>query len=210
MKFKYIPLLLFFLILFSYTNGQEISMEGRIMDTIRNSLEFANILAVPQEVEKRTAFCISDKEGHYKLLLRKGIQYNLEISYLGYKKIVYPVKIMENATKDFVLTPFIESLQEVVVLEQRPPVTIKEDTIIYRTEIFASGEERKLREILKKLPGVEVDKEGNVNVNGKKVDKLLVEGKTFFTGDTKLGVNNIPADAVDEVVVLNNYNEVSF
>ena len=96
------------------------------------------------------------------------------------------------------------------MVETEMAIIVKQDTIIYRTDQFRTGEERKLREVLKKLPGVEVDREGNVSVNGKRVTKLLVEGKTFFTGDTKMGVNNIPADAVDEVVALDNYNEVAF
>jgi hypothetical protein len=89
-------------------------------------------------------------------------------------------------------------------------VIVKEDTITYRTDQFKTGEERKLRDILKKLPGIEVDREGNVKVNGKPVTKFMVDGKEFFTGDEKLGVNNIPADAVDEVEALDNYSEVSF
>src|SRR5690606_14735057 len=64
--------------------------------------------------------------------------------------------------------------------------------------------------VLKNLPGVEVDREGNVTINGKKVTRLMVEGKTFFTGDPKLGVNNIPADVVEEVEALDNYSEIAF
>src|SRR5699024_917475 len=78
------------------------------------------------------------------------------------------------------------------------------------TDKFKTGDERKLREVLKKLPGVEVDREGNVKVNGKKVSKLMVDGQDFFGGDTKLGVNNIPADAVDEVEAIDDYHEVDF
>src|SRR5699024_12843199 len=86
-------------------------------------------------------------------------------------------------------------------------IVVREDTITYRIDKFITGDERKLRDVLKKLPGVEGDREGNVTVNGKKVDKLMVDGQDFFGGDTKLGVNHIPADAVDEVEAIKNYNE---
>src|SRR5699024_4411426 len=89
-------------------------------------------------------------------------------------------------------------------------MVVREDTITYRTDKFITGDERKLRDVLKKLPGVEVDREGNVTVNGKKVDKLMVDGQDFFGGDTKLGVNHIPADAVDEVETIDDYHEVAF
>ena len=98
-------------------------------------------------------------------------------------------------------------LDEVVI---ELPVTVKQDTIIYNTDKFVNGSERKLKNVLKKLPGVEVDKNGGVTVQGKKVTKLLVDGKKFFGGGTKLGVENIPANAVDNVEVIDNYNEVSF
>ncbi|MBF6608948.1 MAG: TonB-dependent receptor, partial [Flavobacterium sp.] len=71
-----------------------------------------------------------------------------------------------------------------------------------------TGTERKLEDVLKKLPGVEVNADGEVEVEGKRVSKLMVEGKDFFDGDTKLGVKNIPADAIDKVQVLRNYNEI--
>ncbi|WP_281756595.1 carboxypeptidase regulatory-like domain-containing protein, partial [Neptunitalea chrysea] len=110
---------------------------------------------------------------------------------------------------NFTLTEKNELLDEVVITS-RLPITIKKDTIIYNVDSFVNGKERKLRDILKKLPGAEVDREGNVTVNGKKVTKVMVEGKTFFTGDSKLAVNNIPADAVDKVEILDDYNEVAF
>jgi hypothetical protein len=80
---------------------------------------------------------------------------------------------------------------------------------VYNADSFKTGTERKLEDVLKKLPGVEVNADGEVEVEGKKVTKLMVEGKDFFDGDTKLGVKNIPADAIDKVQVLRNYNENS-
>jgi hypothetical protein len=88
------------------------------------------------------------------------------------------------------------------------PVSIKGDTIVYNADSFKSGTEKKLEDVLKKLPGVEVNADGEVQVEGKKVSKLMVEGKDFFDGDTKLGVKNIPADAIDKIQVLRNYNEI--
>src|SRR5690606_4819243 len=78
------------------------------------------------------------------------------------------------------------------------PVSIKGDTIVYNADSFTSGTERKLGDVLKKLPGVEVDEDGGIKVEGKEVTKLMVEGKDFFDGDTKIGVQNIPADAVED------------
>jgi hypothetical protein len=128
---------------------------------------------------------------------------------LGYK----PQKLTiittdQDLVKNFILQENPDQLDEVRI-EYTPPIVVKKDTLIYDVSRFATGEERKLRESLKKLPGVEVDREGNVKVNGKQVTKVLVENKPFFTGNSKLAVNNIPANAVDKVEVLDNYNEVA-
>ena len=80
----------------------------------------------------------------------------------------------------------------------------------YDVKSFANGNERKMKEVLEKLPGVEVDKKGNVTVQGKKVTKMLVEGKSFFGGGSKLAVENIPADALDKIEVIDHFNEVGF
>ncbi len=200
---------LFFLISICISQGQEITLQGKLTDTLLSPLENANILAIPSNKGNTIAFSISDGNGNYKLSLKKDNPYALEISYLGYQKISVLINLKENTKRDFRLVASNESLDE-IILKQKLAVSVKKDTITYQTDVFATGEERKLREVLKKLPGVEVDREGNVKVNGKKVDKFLVEGKPFFTGDTKLGVNNIPADVVAEVEVLDNYNEVAF
>ncbi|EKT3967026.1 hypothetical protein JE952_000964 [Flavobacterium psychrophilum] len=67
-----------------------------------------------------------------------------------------------------------------------------------------------MKEILEKLPGVEVDKNGGVTVQGKKVTKMMVEGKSFFGGGSKLAVENIPADALDKIEVIDHFNQVGF
>ncbi|HAH37055.1 MAG TPA: TonB-dependent receptor, partial [Algoriphagus sp.] len=97
----------------------------------------------------------------------------------------------------------------VVEVVSELPVTMKGDTLTYKTDAFTTGSERKLEHVLEKLPGFQVDENGEVKVQGKKVDKVWVDGKTFFDGDTKLATKNLSANAVDRVQVLKNFNEVS-
>jgi hypothetical protein len=89
------------------------------------------------------------------------------------------------------------------------PVTISGDTLVYNADSFNKGTERKLEDVLENLPGVEINDDGQVEVEGKVVTKLMVEGKDFFDGDSKLATKNIPSNAVDKVQVLKNYSEVS-
>lgn len=189
--------------------AQSNQINGIITDTLNTPLPFTNILAKPQSQDVDMAFAISDEKGKYKLALDKSQDYIITVSFLGFKSQSFKVNITENITKNIKLKLADNELDEVIIIRDNP-VIVKEDTITYRTDVFTTGEERKLRQILKKLPGVEVDKQGGVLVNGKKVNKLLVDGKIFFGGGTKLGVENIPADAVSEVEVIDNYNEVAF
>jgi hypothetical protein len=189
--------------------SQNVYLNGEIQDSLLSPLVYANIFAVPQNNNLEITYAISDNKGTYSLKLVKNETYELTISYLGYtpQKITLNVA-NKNIVKDFTLKENPNQL-ETVELNYTPPVTVKKDTITYSVDKFTTGEERKLSEVLKKLPGVEVDRVGNVMVQGKKVTKVLVEDKIFFTGDSKLAVNNIPADAVDKVEVLDNYNEVA-
>ncbi|WP_299102421.1 carboxypeptidase-like regulatory domain-containing protein [uncultured Winogradskyella sp.] len=193
----------------SMINAQEIQVTGKVTDSSQNQLPYANILAVPNTENQEIRFAITEKDGSYKLSLVKNISYDITVSYLGYKPNIHSlISINQDLIKNFVLIEKPNQLDEVTI-NYIPPVVVKTDTTTYDITKFVTGEERKLRDALKKLPGVEVDREGNVMVQGKKVTKVLVENKTFFTGNSKLAVNNIPADAVEKVEVLDNYNEVA-
>lgn len=207
MKKNLLIALCLFITVIQYVNAQKITLKGSVKDSINEILSYANVIAKPLDKSKRLQFAITDTEGNYRFLFNKGDSINIEISYLGYKTLTYLFIANKSTTKDFILEFSNEKLDEIVI---EMPVTVKGDTTTYRTDKFTTGEERKLRNVLKKLPGVDVDKNGNVTVQGRKVTKMLVDGKKFFGGNSKLAVNNIPADAIDQVQVIDNYNEVSF
>ncbi|MBQ0786336.1 MAG: carboxypeptidase-like regulatory domain-containing protein, partial [Oceanihabitans sp.] len=189
--------------------SQKTTIQGKITDTLQTSLSNANILAVPEAENSEIRFAITNQQGEYKLKLEQNNIYKITVSYFGFlpENLTVNTKA-DNLTHNFTLQENPDQLDE-VILNYTPPVIIKKDTTIYSVDKFTTGEERKLKDVLKKLPGVEVDRQGNVTVQGKRVTRVLVEDKTFFNGNSKLAVKNIPADAVDEVVVLDNYNEVA-
>ncbi len=187
--------------------SQKTTLTGFIKDSLQNPLPYTNIIAKPKDVSKNLQFAITDNEGYYRLILQKGDTITISISYLGYQPIDYEFVALKSTQKDFILQQSSEQLDEVVI---EMPVTVRGDTTIYKTSKFIDGTERKLKNVLKRLPGVEVDKNGKVTLQGKKVTKMLVDGKKFFGGNSKLAVENIPANAVGSVEVIDNYNEVSF
>lgn len=199
-------------ILFSFFSfSQSNTLTGVIVDESNKPLEGANIIAKPSQSNLNIKFSIADNKGRYKLELDKNVIYEITVSYIGFIDEVFIVEPSSNVkTHDFKLKASGEILKEIVIKHDFKPLVVKKDTLIYDVKSFTNGNERKLKEQLEKLPGVEVDKNGGVKVQGKKVTKFLVEGDSFFGGGTKLGVENIPANAVDKVEVIDHFNEVGF
>lgn len=189
--------------------SQNIRFEGSVLESGKTPLEMANVMAVNQATKGVDAYAITNDKGKFVLNLKQNSTYNIKVSYLGMQNKEFSVTTnTENMTQNISLEPGGIEIEGVEIVREMP-VSIKGDTIVYNADSFKTGTERKLEDVLKKMPGVEVNADGEVEVEGKKVTKLMVEGKDFFDGDTKLGVKNIPADAIDKVQVLRNYNENS-
>ena len=203
---KSIVLALFFITTLSF--AQSVKLEGLITDSKTVGLEMANVLAVNKATKAMDAYAITNDKGKFILNLKPNTSYVLKVSYLGMQNMdLEIITTSENSIKNIALEEGGIELDGVEIVREMP-VSIKGDTIVYNADSFKSGTERKLEDLLKKLPGVEVNADGEIEVEGKKVSKLMVEGKDFFDGDTKLGVKNIPADAIDKIQVLRNYSEI--
>ncbi len=200
-----------FIFAFLFTSicfSQSVRFDGFIQDEQKNPLEMANIMAVNTATKAMDSYGITNDKGKFQLTLKPNTSYSIKVSYLGMKSKEIAVSTQSvNIVQNIVMDDAGIELQGVEIVREMP-VSIKGDTIVYNADSFKSGTEKKLEDVLKKLPGVEVNADGEIEVEGKKVSKLMVEGKDFFDGDTKLGVKNIPADAIDKIQVLRNYNEV--
>lgn len=206
MKKLYVLLIL---LISTISFSQNIRFEGIVQDSEKAPLEMANIMATNQGTKSMDAYAITNDKGKFVLNLKPNSTYSIKLSYLGMQnKEITVTTESQNITQNITMESSGTELEGVEIVREMP-VSIKGDTIVYNADSFKTGTERKLEDVLKKLPGVEVNADGEVEVEGKKVSKLMVEGKDFFDGDTKLGVKNIPADAIDKVQVLRNYNENS-
>lgn len=205
---KFIFLLLFYS---TFTFSQTHSFTGIVTDEDNNPLESANVIAKPLQKNANIKFAIVDNNGRYKLELETNIAYEITVSYISYKDEMLNIDANSKISSyNFKLISTGEQLNEIIIKYDFKPIVIKKDTLTYNVKAFSNGNERKMREVLEKLPGVEVDKNGVVTVQGKKVTKMLVEGRSFFGGGSKLAVENIPADALDKIEVIDHFNEVGF
>lgn len=186
----------------------QIKMQGVVKDSIGQPLELANVIAINQSTQALESYSITSADGKYKLGLSKASVYTIQVSYIGMKTIS---KVMNTEASDIDnnFTLYQENALDEIELTYEMPVTVKGDTIVYNADSFKNGTERKLEDILEKLPGVEVTDDGEIEVEGRIVSKVMVDGKDFFDGDSKIATKNIPSNAVDKVEVLKNYAEVS-
>jgi hypothetical protein len=206
---KYI---LFFalIICFATSFAQNKIIKGQITDSLHNPLSYANIVVEKVNDSLKTRFFIADEKGYYRFNVKTTDTYKVTVYYLGYKP--QPFIIKENSNhlkKNIILRQKIDELEEVVI-KFEIPVVIKEDTITYNVKKFATGRERKLKDLLKKLPGMEVNRKGEIVVMGKEVRFLLVDNKPFFGGSTKLGVENIPSNIIDKIEIIEDYSAIPF
>lgn len=210
-RFKTHITLLLFHFTFILAYAQNTIVSGTVTDTLNNALENANIIAMPKSQSLSLQFSITDNKGHYKLQLDKSSDWEITVSYLSHldKTFVLSKNDLFDIL-DFKLIPTGEQLKEIIISHEYKPVIVKKDTLIYDVSAFINNSDRKLKDVLGNMPGVEVNKDGTVTVQGKKVTQLLVEGKSFFGGGSKLAVENIPADVLDKIEVIDHFNTVGF
>ena len=196
------------LLLVSCVSFSQVQLTGVVKDSIGNPLEMANVIALDTVAKKIASFGFTDTNGNFTLDLKTNTTYNVKISYIGFTEISKFIETKESNVS-FTYTMYDDEMLDGISIVSKMPVTIKGDTIIYNADSFKNGTERKLEDILEKLPGVEINDAGEIEVEGNKVEKVMIDGKDFFDGDSKLATKNIPSNAVDKIQVLRNFSDVS-
>ncbi|RYZ50337.1 MAG: TonB-dependent receptor, partial [Sphingobacteriales bacterium] len=189
-------------------------LKGKIIDsTSKQALGYATVTVFKAADTAIITYRLSDPEGVFKV---PGIPFDLNcrvvISFSGYSIYRKEFRISANeSTVDLgsiYMLPDAKSLDEVLVIAERPPVVVKKDTIEFNASAFKTLPNALVEDLLKKLPGVQVDRDGNIAVNGKPVNRILVDGKVFFGDDPKMATRNLPANVIDKVQVTDDKEEL--
>jgi hypothetical protein len=202
---KKIVFTLFLLCFLTNFAQNAIVLKGKIIDQNTSMpLESATIYLKSVKDSVVVDYTISDKKGDFEIKTKKNDKaVFFKIAYIGYAD--YSEKLDNLSTdKDFgfiKLSENINTLNEVVVASEIPPITIKKDTLEFNAASFKVGPDANVEALLKQLPGVEIDEEGRITVNGKEVNNILVNGKPFFGKDGKIATQNLPSDIIDKVQV---------
>lgn len=190
------------------------TLKGRIIDsTNKQPLSLATVTVFKAADTAIITYRLSDPEGNFKV---PGIPFDLNcrvvISFSGFSIFRKEFTISAGeATTDIgnvYMLPDAKSLDEVLVIAERPPVVVKKDTIEFNASAFKTLPNALVEDLLKKLPGVQVDRDGNIAVNGKPVNRILVDGKVFFGDDPKMATRNLPANVIDKVQVTDDKEEL--
>lgn len=138
-------------------------------------------------------------------------KYIMAVSYIGYETAYRDFSI-ESGTKTLDPVVMKESsvmLKEATVTAVKTEITVKEDTIEYNADSYKTQPNAVMEDLLKKLPGVEVDSEGGITAGGKKVTKILVDGKEFFSDDPKVASQNLPVNMIDKLQVVDRKSDLA-
>ncbi len=186
--------------------AQKGSITGVLMDSTDHklTLNYATISVFKDADTILSTYKLSDDKGVFKISnLEIGIKYRLVVNAWMYgvlrKEVTINAATPNVNLGNLFLSPKSNTLNEIVVLSERPPVIVRKDTIEFNAESFKTLPSAVVEDLLKKLPGVAIDANGGIMVNGKSVSKILVDGKEFFGGDQQIATKNLPANIIDKV-----------
>ena len=204
---KLLPLIIGFFISYGAFAQTSRDISGVVKDSTGTSIIAATVKYI---AGKDTLFTRTDVEGNFIFNGVKSSTFLITVSSLGYqtlnKRFLY--KDAESQIKlDLITLKSENRMLTEVVISGTPAVTIKEDTIIYRASDYPLRENALAEDLLKKLPGVEVDKDGNVTAQGKAITRVRVNGKDFFGGDVRTATQQLPADILESAQIIDDYGD---
>lgn len=186
-------------------------LKAQVVDSLTNeNISFASVYLKHKSDTLITNFALSDNDGNIVLTEVTTGEYILTVEYLGYHKYQKNIYVRKDTEAGVLrLKPDARMLDAATVSAAGKEIEFKQDTIIFNATMFKTGSNDNLAALLKRMPGVEISKDGNVTVNGKEVDRITIEGKTFFLNDKNAALNNIPASIVDKIQVLDKDSDAA-
>ena len=145
---------------------------------------------------------VTNERGNFYVIAPRSGTYRLKVSSVGYQTIEREITLRRNESQDLgnlLMESESIMLQEAVITGRAAQVIVKKDTLVYNPEAFRTPEGSPIEELIKRIPGAEVDEDGNITVNGKQVKKILLDGKEFMLGDVETALKNIPVNIIQNM-----------
>ncbi|MGE5317018.1 MAG: outer membrane beta-barrel protein [Chloroflexota bacterium] len=186
----------------------QFTFSGAVADESGKAMPFATVALLNPADSTLAFFGITNDNGRFEVRKVKNGNYLLQVSYVGYTTWYHKLEVRK--TTDFgliILKARVIDLKETSIAGERIPLSIRNDTVEYNSSAFKTRPDAVTEDLLKKLPGVEVDRSGNIKAMGEDVKQVLVDGKEFFSSDPQVATKNLPADAISKVQVYDKKSE---
>ena len=203
MNRNFVILILFLL---SFVSFGQIKINGKVTDSLLSPLSYANIQILDSLNKKIYAFGTTKNDGTFSIEISNKGLYKVKASFLGFESKIQKIYADKDTEKiNFILTPKTDELKEIIIKYNPDVATVKKDTIIYNLKKLTNGQENNLKEILEKLPGININEQGKVTAFGKKVGKLLIDGEDIFKEQHQFATENITAEMIAGVSFFQKY-----
>ena len=188
------------------------NINGKILDAENKPIIGATVVLLENMDSTMVSFAISDESGDFQLRNVGNGQYVLQLSFVSYATKQIAIEVINKADVDLGILEMqfvAETLKEVSITADHIPLGILGDTISYNAAAFKTRPGATVEDLLRKMPGIDVERDGTIKAMGKEVENVLVEGKEFFGSDPKIATQNLEAEAVDKVQVFDKKSEIA-
>jgi hypothetical protein len=193
--------------LFSLNAIAQTKISGNVIDDNAKPLNSANII-LKDNSGKIITYTYTDEYGIFKLKTEKTGQFVLTASSMGFEQKSVDVTIENNneiKTIDFILNTKVTEIKEIIIQSKRP-FTIKNDSIFFNADYYKQGNEQTVEDLLKKIPGLNIDENGTIKVGNQEIEKVMIDGDDMFEKGYKILTKNMPVQPIDQVQLLQNYS----
>ena len=209
---KYLMIFTLWWISLAALNAQY-SVTGQIVDENNDPLPSATAVAISATDSTFLKFSLTDMDGKFQLKDLNHKSIILQLSFLGYEQFQQKLEAPESGNSINVgsiqLIRSENKLDEILIKGENTPIIAKKDTLVYNANAFETTPNEVVEDLLRRMPGIEVEDDGTVIAQGEEVERVTVDGKDFFTNDPTVATKNLPAQAVDKVEFFNRPSEMS-
>jgi hypothetical protein len=201
------PIIIFFAITCAYAqSGREV--HGTIIDSTKLTLPGSTVILTSDQHDSTTT--VADLNGKFVFPSVRGSKIAITVKSIGYQGIIKHFTLAnDNSPGDVgsIILKTEATMLNTVTIKGAAPITLKEDTVEYKASAYKVRENAPAEDLIKKLPGVDVDVNGNITTQGKQVTKVRINGKDFMGGDVQSATKNLPADVIENIQMIDDYGD---
>jgi hypothetical protein len=198
----------FSIFVFSISVTAQVKINGFVKDSTKVKGVFANVVLKSSIDNTIETYAITNSDGSYSLKTDKIGKFNLSFSALSFETKIIPliIKGTEGIINIDVLLNYKTVKLDEVIIQADKPITVKKDTVIFNVKSFIQGNEQVVEDLLKKIPGLNVESDGTIKIGNKEVEKVMVDGDDFFERGYKILTKNMPPDQIEKIELLQRYS----